>query len=433
MLKTILFTNARDESNILEWVVHHLNLGFDHIHIFDHISAVPISKVLEPLISKGIVTVKRLNEVAIKKSLLIEEAYNLALSRKFDWMLYIDADEFVVLNTAETVSKFLESYATYDQVGMNWLMFGSNGLEAHLKPGQTILESYTKCASKLHEYVKTFFNLKCGKAVHNFDAHMYCLADYSNSIYQDFHLFTHSCWTYASSQHYTQTNAFVAHYANQNYSTYINRKINIPTDDTGKYRSLPTKEFFHAEFNELENTLVRDKYNERNKAEINTFTSDINSCVITALRKYASKCSSILDLNIGSNKESTYGLLKGLSESKIAGTKTYSGDSTINEILKTYGIEYSNNTLVDLLFINTWHIHGQLKKELEQHNNTVLKFIIIRNAEVDKKDGEYTWLGLTIKEFLSAHSDWEIMETLTNNHELTILSVSYTHLTLPTN
>jgi len=48
MLKTILFTNARDESNILEWTVHHLNLGFDHIHIFDHISVVPMSREHKP-------------------------------------------------------------------------------------------------------------------------------------------------------------------------------------------------------------------------------------------------------------------------------------------------------------------------------------------------------------------------------------------------
>ena len=31
---TILFTNARDEPNIAEWVAHHLLLGFNKIVIF---------------------------------------------------------------------------------------------------------------------------------------------------------------------------------------------------------------------------------------------------------------------------------------------------------------------------------------------------------------------------------------------------------------
>ena len=40
--RTILFTNARNEKNIVEWTAHHLNLGFDFIYILDHNSDIPI-------------------------------------------------------------------------------------------------------------------------------------------------------------------------------------------------------------------------------------------------------------------------------------------------------------------------------------------------------------------------------------------------------
>jgi hypothetical protein len=40
--KTMLFTNARDEKNMKEWVAHHLLLGFDLIYIFDHKSKIPL-------------------------------------------------------------------------------------------------------------------------------------------------------------------------------------------------------------------------------------------------------------------------------------------------------------------------------------------------------------------------------------------------------
>jgi hypothetical protein len=43
----ILFTNARDEKNIKEWVAHHLLLGFDLIYIFDHKSIKPLSVELK--------------------------------------------------------------------------------------------------------------------------------------------------------------------------------------------------------------------------------------------------------------------------------------------------------------------------------------------------------------------------------------------------
>ena len=39
----ILFTNARDEPNISEWIAHHLLLGFDKVIVFDHLSSIPIS------------------------------------------------------------------------------------------------------------------------------------------------------------------------------------------------------------------------------------------------------------------------------------------------------------------------------------------------------------------------------------------------------
>jgi hypothetical protein len=42
-----LFTNARDEPNIAEWIAHHINLGFDKIYVFDHLSVEPISSKIK--------------------------------------------------------------------------------------------------------------------------------------------------------------------------------------------------------------------------------------------------------------------------------------------------------------------------------------------------------------------------------------------------
>ena len=44
-IKTILFTNVRDEKHMKEWCSHHLLLGFDYICIFDHKSIIKITKL----------------------------------------------------------------------------------------------------------------------------------------------------------------------------------------------------------------------------------------------------------------------------------------------------------------------------------------------------------------------------------------------------
>ena len=97
----------------------------------------------------------------------------------------------------------------------------------------------------------------------------------------------------------------------------------------------------------------------------------------------------------------------------------------------------------DLLFIDTWHIYGHLKRELRRWNSSVTKYIIMHDTTVDGRDGETIRLGKdavlqskesgipiheirkglwpAVTEFLAAHREWELELRLTNNNGLTIL------------
>lgn len=97
----------------------------------------------------------------------------------------------------------------------------------------------------------------------------------------------------------------------------------------------------------------------------------------------------------------------------------------------------------DLLFIDTWHVYGQLKRELERWNSHVTKYIIMHDTTVDEWQGETIrngWnaeeqskqfgfpvheinMGLwpAVVEFLGAHPEWNLEKRYTNNHGLTIL------------
>lgn len=98
----------------------------------------------------------------------------------------------------------------------------------------------------------------------------------------------------------------------------------------------------------------------------------------------------------------------------------------------------------DLLFIDSWHVYAQLKRELAHWHASVKKYILIHDTTVDEWYGESVrgnadaqqqsretgfpvneiqkgiWPAIT--EFLEQHPEWQIIERRTNNNGLTVLS-----------
>jgi hypothetical protein len=265
-MKTILFTNARDESNILEWIIHHLNLGFDYIYIFDHKSKIPIYNLLKthhtPTCDLSKVHVLRLDKDIIKINLM-KIALQYSIKHHFSWLLYLDCDEFLVLNQENKIQPFLEKYKKYDQVAFNWLMFGSNYRNNVLNPNESIIQSYTRSDDKLDKHIKCIINLQ--KARYNkikiVNPHYYL---FNNMIYSVDTLF-HRLNPREPHFHYTNESyktipAFVAHYSNQSYQDYLNRKINLPRDDNGGRRSILSREDIHKQHNTIINYFISNKY-----------------------------------------------------------------------------------------------------------------------------------------------------------------------------
>jgi hypothetical protein len=98
----------------------------------------------------------------------------------------------------------------------------------------------------------------------------------------------------------------------------------------------------------------------------------------------------------------------------------------------------------DLLFIDTWHIYGQLKRELARWHSHVTRYIIMHDTTIDEWHGESVRGGSNmetqsletgipveeigrglwpaIEEFLAAHPEWILEHRYTNNNGLTILA-----------
>jgi hypothetical protein len=98
---------------------------------------------------------------------------------------------------------------------------------------------------------------------------------------------------------------------------------------------------------------------------------------------------------------------------------------------------------VDLLFIDTLHVYGQLRQELSAHQARVRRFLCLHDTETDGEEGEVVRMGWdvqqmarktglapqdlcrglrpAVEEFLSAFSNWRLHKHFANNNGLTVL------------
>jgi hypothetical protein len=183
--------------------------------------------------------------------------------------------------------------------------------------------------------------------------------------------------------------------------------------------------------------------------------SDINEHLPT-LFDYTERCTHVTECGVR-GVTSSWAFAAGLSGKHEA--KLVQVDLNTNEQVVNFGIKarnaginvkfYQENDLTcpiektDLLFIDTWHIYGHLKRELERWHSFVEKWIIMHDTTVDEIHGETVRSGWdaaqqsiitgypieeitkglwpAVEEFVKAHPEWVIEKRYTNNNGLTIL------------
>jgi hypothetical protein len=188
--------------------------------------------------------------------------------------------------------------------------------------------------------------------------------------------------------------------------------------------------------------------------------SDINEHLPT-LKSYAKQCQMIAEFGVR-GVVSTWALLAGLSASTEPGPKRLdcidivpvslaaaaaAGEAAQVTVVfqQVDSAKASLPSGVDMLFIDTWHVYGHLKRELAAHHAHVRKYIAMHDTTVDAIVGETircygvaavphqaaqagytisevaTGLQPAIDEFLADHPEWVIDRVDTNNNGLTVL------------
>lgn len=195
---------------------------------------------------------------------------------------------------------------------------------------------------------------------------------------------------------------------------------------------------------------------EQNYKNLCNSPSDINEHLPT-LYEYSKKCSHITECGVRSFVSSYAfgsGLLNNPNAKLIQVDPQYNKfeHEKFNKICvenKITNIFHNQSDLecpleqTELLFIDTWHIYGQLKRELNRWHPYVSKYIIMHDTTVDGEYGETIrckWdaiqqskqynipvheicrgLWPAIEEFLYEHKEWKLLKRYENNNGLTIL------------
>ena len=176
--------------------------------------------------------------------------------------------------------------------------------------------------------------------------------------------------------------------------------------------------------------------------------SDINEHLDT-LAKYASECGHITEMGVRS-VVSTWAFLISKPKRLVSIDINPAPIEKALELAKSIGVDMDfiiGDTVdpnfeieeTDLLFIDTWHVYRQLKKELKQHSHKARKYIIFHDTTtfgyVDEGENpishtfsehagsqtEKQGLFTAIEEFLRDNDEWYIKEKFANNNGITVL------------
>jgi hypothetical protein len=188
---------------------------------------------------------------------LMQTAIKLSRSISADWMLYLDADEFLVLPRYKNVLHFLSRYTEYDSVSINWLMFGTNNLIKD--PEGLIIDNFTRSSRILDHHVKSF--VRPMEAINAHNPHFFNIYEPSRRIGMNNHIVKVGSPFHSFPVNYWYAPAYIAHFVHQSEETYMKRKVLLPTDDTGAMRG-DNRAQVHSLYNDIENLQVKGLYSE---------------------------------------------------------------------------------------------------------------------------------------------------------------------------
>lgn len=149
--KVAIVAIAKDEDiSIKEWVIYHLKLGFDDIILFQNDWDCQYRNNRLKLYSAN----------GSNRQLACYNHFICDMASEYDWVAFIDLDEFIVLKKHTNIKRFIEVYGNQWSICMNWVYFGSGN--QHSITSNSVLKRFTRRSHVPDIHIKTLLNLESG-------------------------------------------------------------------------------------------------------------------------------------------------------------------------------------------------------------------------------------------------------------------------------
>jgi glycosyltransferase involved in cell wall biosynthesis len=145
MKSAVCLVVRNEEHDIAEWIAYHALLGFNTQIIFDNCSSDGTERVIRA--AEGLYDIRfhQWTNRSTESQMAAYEAACEAYKLEFDWIAFLDSDEFLVLTGQEKINTLLARFERWSGIAINWAIYGSSG---HVdRPGDLILEAFTHRAN----------------------------------------------------------------------------------------------------------------------------------------------------------------------------------------------------------------------------------------------------------------------------------------------
>ncbi|QEH95183.1 glycosyltransferase family 2 protein [Gluconobacter thailandicus] len=183
-MKVAVVAIVRDEaSDILAWLGWYVRLGVDTVVLFDDGSTDGMDRLVTDAACVHDIRLYRIkggsgSHVDRQRLVYLEALEH--LKAEFDWIGFLDADEYLSLQNHDTIQDFLGSFPDeVGAVGINWCNYGSSGhVTKPLMPAFHAFTHHYKPENGINRHVKSFLRPDRWSG-HWYNVHYFDVAPYS--------------------------------------------------------------------------------------------------------------------------------------------------------------------------------------------------------------------------------------------------------------